>query len=396
MADNGQSTWRDVPKSIWALGVTSLFMDTSSELIHSILPVFLVTTLAANATIVGIIEGIAELTASTAKVFSGVLSDWIGKRKLLVVIGYAFSAMTKLIFPLATGAGAVLAARFLDRIGKGIRDAPRDALIADITPAGLRGSAYGLRQALDTAGAFLGPVCAVGLLAVFADFRAVFWWAFVPAVFSVTVLIFGVKEPPAAASREPARLPIRREDISRLSRAYWWVVGVGVICSLARFSEAFLVLKAHTVGLATGLAPLVWVLMNMVYSAVAAPAGILSDRIGRRKLLLVALSVLVAGDLVLTFADNVGSVFLGVALWGAFLGLSQGLLSALVSDKAPEELRGTAFGIFNLATGVALLLSSTAAGLLWTSLGPAVTFGAGAFFAACAAIGVSLRPSRIT
>ena len=378
----GSATWRDVPRGVIALGLVSLLMDISSELIHALLPVFMITVLGASTVAVGLIEGIAEATAAITKVFSGALSDRIGKRKLLVGIGYGLAALTKPIFPLAGTTSAILAARFLDRIGKGIREAPRDALIADITPPAIRGASYGLRQALDTVGAFTGPLLAVGLMALYADnFRAVFWWALLPAGLAVLLLLFGVREPDdVKATPAQGRWPIRTAELKRMSSAYWIVVATGAMFALARFSEAFLILKAQADGLALTLLPLVYVWMNVVYATVAAPAGILSDKIGRQTMLLGALAVLTLADLILAFVPGLVGTILGVSLWGLYLGLSQGLLSALVADTAPDDLRGTAFGLFNLVTGVALLVASTLAGWLWSAFGPTATFTAGAAF----------------
>jgi len=378
----GSATWRDVPRGVIALGLVSLLMDISSELIHALLPVFMITVLGASTVAVGLIEGIAEATAAITKVFSGALSDRIGKRKLLVGIGYGLAALTKPIFPLAGTTSAILAARFLDRIGKGIREAPRDALIADITPPAIRGASYGLRQALDTVGAFTGPLLAVGLMALYADnFRAVFWWALLPAGLAVLLLLFGVREPDdVKATPAQGRWPIRTAELKRMSSAYWIVVATGAMFALARFSEAFLILKAQADGLALTLLPLVYVWMNVVYATVAAPAGILSDKIGRQTMLLGALAVLTLADLILAFVPGLVGTILGVGLWGLYLGLSQGLLSALVADTAPDDLRGTAFGLFNLVTGVALLVASTLAGWLWSAFGPTATFAAGAAF----------------
>jgi MFS family permease len=379
-------SWRDVPTSVWALGFVSLLMDVSSELIHSLLPVFLVTVVGAGTTVVGLIEGIAEATAAIAKMFSGALSDRIGKRKLLVGIGYGLAAVTKPVFPLASTAGEVLAARFVDRIGKGIRDAPRDALIADITPPAIRGAGYGIRQALDTAGAFAGPLLAMALMVLYAnDFRAVFWWAAAPAVLAVLLVIVGVQEPDGVKATAKRGWPIRKQELKRLPAAFWMVVAIGVVFTLARFSQAFLVLKAEAEGLALALIPLVFVWMNIVYSLIATPAGILSDRIGRVKLLLCGLGALFIADLMLAFVPGLVAVFIGVGLWGLYLGLSQGLLSALVADTAPEDLRGTAFGLFNFVTGVALLIASVLAGWLWQAFGPTATFIAGAAFSGFAA-----------
>jgi MFS family permease len=384
------ATWRDVPTSVWALGFVSLLMDISSELIHSLLPIFLVTAVGASTTIVGLIEGIAEATASIAKLFSGALSDRIGKRKLLVGIGYGLAAVTKPVFPLASTAWEVLAARFVDRIGKGIRGAPRDALIADVTPPAIRGAAYGIRQALDTVGAFTGPLLAVALMALYAnDFRAVFWWAAVPAALAVLLIVVGVQEPDGVKATAKRGWPIHKQDLKRLSPSFWMVIAIGMVFTLARFSEAFLVLKAQAEGLALALIPLVLVWMNVVYSLTATPAGILSDRIGRVKLLLCGLGALLIADLTLAFAPGLVAVFIGVGFWGLHMGLSQGLLSALVADTAPEDLRGTAFGLFNLVAGAALLIASVLAGWLWQAFGPTATFLAGAVFTGLAALTMS-------
>lgn len=383
--DKTIATWRQVPQSVWALGFVALLMDISSEAIHSLLPVFLVTVLGASTVTVGIIEGVAEATAAIAKVFSGVLSDRLGKRKLLAGIGYGLGAISKPLFPLASSASEVLAARFIDRVGKGIRGAPRDALVADITPKEILGVAYGVRQALDTVGAFAGPLLAMALMVVYAnDFRAVFWWALVPAGLCVLLLIFGVQEPDGVSANGKRGWPIHKADLARLSSRYWLVIGAGIVFTLARFSEAFLVLKAQSAGLALALLPLVFVWMNLVYALIAAPAGALSDRIGRGKVLLAGLATLVISDLVLAFAPGITGVFLGVGLWGAYMGLSQGLLSAMVAETAPDDLRGTAFGLFNLLTGGALLVASVLAGWLWAAYGPTATFIAGALFSAVA------------
>ncbi len=377
------ATWRDVPTTVLMLGLVSLLMDISSELIHALLPAFLVTTMGASTVIVGLIEGVAEATAAITKVFSGALSDWIGKRKLLVGLGYGLAAATKPVFPLASTAWQVLAARIVDRIGKGIREAPRDALIADVTPATIRGASYGLRQALDTTGAVAGPLIAVALMALYADdFRAVFWWSAVPGALAVLLIVAGVREPSMSVEQPQRRSPIRREELRRLSHLYWIVVATGAVFALARFSEAFLVLKAQADGLPLALIPLVYVLMNLIYAAVAMPIGVLSDRIGRSNLLICGLVVLTGADLTLAFAPGLIGTAAGVALWGLYLGLTQGLLSALVADTAPLDLRGTAFGIFNLVTGGALLVASLLAGWLWHAFGPQATFAAGAAFSA--------------
>ena len=386
-----------VPRGVWTLGFVSMFMDVSSEMVHSLLPVFLVSTLGASVALVGVIEGIAEATSSITKVFSGWLSDRLGKRKLLAVFGYGLAALVKPVFPLATTPLQVLAAHFADRIGKGIRGAPRDALVADITPPGVRGVAYGLRQALDTIGAFVGPLTAIALMAVFAgDIRSVFAWAVVPAVLAVLLLVVGVAEPRRDGGQATAPPPIRWSRVAGMGAGFWSVVAVGVVATLARFSEAFLVLRARDVGLPIALVPVVMVVMSGVYAVVSIPAGSLSDRVDRRLLLAAGLVVLVLADAALAGLPTVPGVLLGVALWGLFMGLTQGALAALVADAAPDDLRGTAFGVFNLASGVALLAASGLAGLLWTRFGPATTFAVGGLFAALAAAGLLLviRRSR--
>ncbi len=375
------SRLREIPSAVWALGFVSLLMDTSSEIIHALLPVYLVQVLGASMVTVGFIEGIAEATASITKVFSGAISDWLGKRKLLAVIGYGLAAFTKPVFPLAPSVGWLVAARFVDRIGKGIRGAPRDALIADITPANSRGASFGLRQSLDTAGGFLGPALAIGLMWLTANnFRTVFWVAVIPAFLCVALLVFAVDEPERPAGLRRVRSPLSAAELRRLGLAYWFVVAIAVVFSLARFSEAFLILRAQAVGLPVTLVPLVLVLMNLVYAFAAYPAGALSDRVNRITLLSVGFGFLVAADLVFAFTNGLAGVAAGVALWGLHMGFTQGLLATLVADTAPAELRGTAYGMFNLLGGLALLVASVLAGELWEHIGPESTFLAGAVF----------------
>jgi len=389
----GKETLARMPSGVWALGFVSLLMDVSSEMIHSLLPLFMVTVLGASALTVGVIEGIAESTALLVKVFSGVLSDYLGRRKGLAVVGYALGALTKPMFALATGIGMVLTARFLDRIGKGIRGAPRDALLADITPPAIRGAAFGLRQSLDTVGAFLGPLIGVGLMLWWAnDFRAVFWVALIPGLLAVALLLFGVHEPKRTAVHQPIN-PISRANLRRLSSTYWWVVGIGAVFTLARFSEAFLVLRAAQGGIAIALVPLVMVAMNVIYAASAYPFGKLSDRMSHTRLLAIGLMVLIAADLVLATNDHWTTVLAGVALWGVHMGITQGLLARMVADVTPADLRGTGYGFFNLMSGLAMLVASVLAGLLWDRLGAAYTFYAGAMFCVIAAAGLLCRPA---
>ena len=384
-----------IPRSIWMLGFVSLFMDISSELIHSLLPVFMVTSLGASVLAIGVIEGIAESTALIVKVFSGAISDYLGKRKSLAVIGYGLGALSKPLFALALSVNWVLAARFMDRIGKGIRGAPRDALVADLTPPEIRGAAYGLRQSLDTVGAFAGPLLGVLLMLLWAgDFRTVFWYAAIPAVIAVLLLVFGVEEPRAGSIQRRPASPIQWKTLSELGRAYWFVVLAGGVFTLARFSEAFLILRAQQQGLPDTYAPLVMVVMNVVYALVAYPMGRLADRVSHMTLLGTGLVALIVADLVLAQAQGLAAVALGVVFWGLHMGMTQGLLAAMVADTAPAHLRGTAFGFFSLASGIAMLIASILAGLLWDTLGWAVTFYAGAVFSMTALIMLVLGTRR--
>ncbi len=389
-----RDTLRAIPAGVWALGFVSMLMDISSEMIHALLPVYLVTVLGASATTVGAIEGIAEATASVTKVFSGALSDWLGKRKLLAALGYGLAAITKPIFPLASSIGWLVAARFIDRVGKGIRGAPRDALLADLAPAQLRGASFGLRQSLDTAGAFIGPLLAIGLMWLTANhFHTVFWVAVVPAFLSLAVIVFAVHEPARAAVNR-GRMPLRRSELARLGLQCWLVIAVATVFTLARFSEAFLVLRAQAVGLPIALVPLVLVVMNVVYSAAAYPAGVASDRHGRQRVLMLGIFFLVAADLVLAAMPGLWGVTAGVALWGLHMACTQGLFAAWIADTAPADLRGTAFGMFNLLTGLALLLASVVAGLLWDGIGAQGMFAYGAVVAAGALLALFALQGR--
>ncbi|MCB1779720.1 MAG: MFS transporter [Candidatus Competibacteraceae bacterium] len=392
LANSGNVSMRQIPAGVWILGFVSMLMDISSEMIHSLLPIFMVTTLGADAFAVGFIEGLAESTALILKIFSGALSDYLGKRKGLAVFGYALGALSKPLFALAPATGIVLTARLLDRVGKGIRGAPRDALVADITPPSLRGAAFGLRQSLDTVGAFLGPLLAVGLMLLWANnFRAVFWVAMIPGLMAVALLFFGLHEP--EHNQTMARKnPIHLENLRRLGAPYWRVAGVGAVFTLARFSEAFLVLRAQQGGVPVAFVPLVIVAMNLIYALSAYPFGKLSDCMSHRKLLAIGLIVLIVADLVLATSNHWGVVLAGVALWGMHMGITQGLLATMVADTAPADLRGTAYGFFNLVSGIAMLPASIVAGLFWDRFGASVTFYAGATFCAIALAGLAWQP----
>ena len=383
-----RSRLKYVPRGVWALGFVSMLMDVSSEMIHALLPIYMVTVLGTSTLAVGLIEGIAEATASITKIFSGALSDWLGRRKGLAVLGYGLAAITRPIFPLAPGLSWLVAARFIDRVGKGIRGAPRDALIADLSPPEVRGASFGLRQSLDTVGAFVGPLLAILLMLITANsIIMVFWIAIIPAFLALALIVFAVHEPDRSAELRVVKAPLSRSELTRLGADYWRLVAIATVFTLARFSEAFLLLRAQSVGLPMALVPAVMVLMNVIYALAAYPAGLLSDRMDRHAILIAGLVVLVIADIVLALSGGVIGVVLGVALWGLHMGLTQGLLATLVADAAPPELRGTAYGMFNLMTGLALLAASVVAGSLWDVIGPEGTFLAGAAFTAIAIVG---------
>ena len=374
-----------------------MFMDISSEMIHALFPVYLVTVLGASMVTVGFIEGIAEATAMVTKVFSGAISDWLGRRKLLVVVGYGLAAFTKPVFPLASSIAWFVGARFVDRIGKGIRGAPRDALIADIAPEHIRGASFGLRQSLDTVGAFVGPLLVIGLmLLTLNNFKLVFWIAVIPAFIAFALLVYGVEEPKKSTTVKDTKPRMQLSDVKRLTASFWLIVGIAAIFTLGRFSEAFLILKAQNVGMPIALVPTIMVVMNIVYAVVSYPAGVLSDRIGRNGIIFVGIAMLVVADLILAFGTAVPVVLLGVVFWGLHMGLTQGLLATLVADTAPPDLRGTAFGMFNLASGITLLAASVIAGGLWDAYGPRMTFLAGAAFTIVALFGLLIVWSRRT
>jgi MFS family permease len=391
MAHRRFSTLRRIPRPIWVLGCVSMLMDVSSEMVHSLLPMFLVSTLGASVAAIGLIEGIAEASAQIVKIFSGSLSDYLGNRKWLAVAGYALGAASKPFFAVATSAQLVLAARFADRIGKGIRGAPRDALVADIVPPASRGAAFGLRQALDTVGAFAGPLVAAGLMFLWAgDYRRIFWIAVVPGAMAVLLLALGIREP-EHAGRSRGVNPIRRDNLARLSGGYWWVVAIGAVFTLARFSEAFLVLRAMQGGMEPALVPLLMVAMNVVYALSAYPFGKLADAMNHMRLLVAGLGFLVCADLVLAHSGAWPAVLLGVSLWGLHMGMTQGLLAVMVAQTAPPDLKGTAFGFFNLVGGLATLAASVVAGVRGARPAAAATFHAGAGFSVLAAILIVVR-----
>jgi MFS family permease len=385
---------RAIPRSVWLLGLVSLLMDISSEMVQTLLPLYLVSGLGASAVIVGLIEGVAVATAMVTRLFAGVISDWSGRRKPLLLIGYGLAALARPIVPLADTAGWIAGARFLDRVGKGIRSAPRDALIADVTPPDLRGASFGLRKSLDTVGGFVGPLLAIGLMLLSGDnFSTVFWIAAVPALLAVAVIVIGIEEPASRAAGKGGERP-RLAALVRLGPAIWAVIGLCAVLTLARFSEAFLLLKAQQAGFALAWIPLVMVLMHLVYGLTAYPVGVLSDRLGRHGMLTASLAFLIAADLVLAFAQTPAPLIAGIVLWGLHMGFSQGILATLIADRAPAAARGTAFGALNLTTGLAVLVGNVAAGVLWERYGPAATFLNGAAFAALALAGFVIAAWR--
>lgn len=375
-----------LPRGVIALGFVSLFMDISSEMIHALLPLFLTGALGASALTVGVISGVAEATVSITKLFSGVVSDWMGRRKPLLLLGYGLAALTKPIFPLAGAVSTVFAAHVLDRLGKGIRGAPRDALVADLTPPEHRGAAYGLRQSMDTVGAFIGPLLAVALMwASHDNIRYVFSWAVLPALLAVLTIVFFIREPEHVAPAKARGFPIRGKALARLPRAYWQVVAITALLMLARFSEAFLILRGQGAGLPVAYVPFILIVMNVAYALSSYPLGVLADRMPRAQLLAAGVALLAISHLALA-AGGLGFVFAGVVLWGLHMGATQGLLTALVADSCPEDLRGSAFGLFNLISGLATLVAGVVAGGLWAGMGPQATFIAGAGFSTLTAV----------
>lgn len=384
---------RAIPATVWMLGFVSLLMDVSSEMIQTLLPLYLVSGLGASVLAVGFIEGLSVAIATLTKFLSGVLADWSQRNKPLLVLGYGLGAVSRLIFPLAGSIDLIVMAKAVDRVGKGIRTAPRDALIAGVTPPEIRGASFGLRKSLDTVGGFLGPLLAIAVMVLVAgDMVTVFWVAAIPAVLAVGILIFAVHEPEAARhSKGPG---FRLADALRLNRAVWAVIGIAALLMLARFSEAFVLLKALEAGFAPAWVPLSMVIMHAAYGLTAYPVGHLSDRIGREGLLICGLGFLIAAHLVLAFADSVAIYMAGAVLWGLHMGFSQGLLGAMIAETTPGHLKGTAFGTFNLVTGVVVLLGNTAAGWLWQSQGTHVPFLAGAGLSAVAMLFIGVRMRR--
>jgi MFS family permease len=385
-----------LPRNVWILGFVSLLMDLSSEIYHALLPAFITVTLALPVLALGAIDGIAEATASFAKLASGRLSDRSGRRKPWVLLGYGLAALSKPLFPIAQGALELMGARFADRVGKGIRGAPRDAIIADETAPELRGRAFGLRQALDTIGALIAPLAAVGLMLLFMnDIRTVFWIAAVPAAFSFLLALVAVKEPVTRWTTDKVQPFFRGfRDLDKPTRR---LLAVAFLFALARFSEGFLILRAIDIGVSATLSPLALVAFNVGFLALAYPAGSLSDRMSPRTILIAGMGVLIAANLLLAQDIGIAGLTIGILLWGAHMALTQGIFARMIADVAPDHLRATSFGAFHFVSGIGTLLASVAAGFIWDRDGAAMTFLAGAGAAAVALTMLSLiteaRPS---
>ena len=383
---------RHLPRNVAVLGVISLLTAMSSAMVYGLLPVFLVKSLGASTASVGFIEGIAEAMMSLARIFSGLASDWMGRRKPLVLLGYAVSAVNKVMFPLAGAVSMVLVARVIDRVGKGLRDAPRDAFMTDVTPAKIRGSGFGLRLAFYTTGFVIGPLAAMGLMKLSGDdFRLVFWLAVIPAALAIVVLVFAIKEQ-APKKFAPRPLWLRRGELAAFTGSFWWAIAIASLLSLARFSYAFLILKAHSIGIDAAFVPIMLVLMHLVYAAAAYPFGILADHIDRRLQLGIGAIVLIGADVVLATTNEGWMIAVGAGLWGLQMAVTQGLLAASVADAAPVTLRGTAFGIYDLSVGFATFIASTAAGALWMAGGPPLAFGFSGLIAAAAILLLLFQP----
>lgn len=383
---------RHLPRNVAVLGVISLLTAMSSAMVYGLLPVFLIKSLGATTASVGFIEGVAEAMMSLTRIFSGVASDWMGRRKPLVLLGYAVSAVNKVMFPLAGAVSTVLVARVVDRVGKGLRDAPRDAFMTDVTPAKIRGSGFGLRLAFYTTGFVIGPLAAMGLMKLSGDdFRLVFWLAVIPATLAIVILIFAIKEQ-VPKKFVPRPLWPRRGEFAAFAGSFWWAIAIASLLSLARFSYAFLILKAHSIGIDAAFLPIMLVLMHLVYAAAAYPFGILADHIDRRLQLGIGAIVLIGADVVLATTNEGWMIAIGAGLWGLQMAVTQGLLAASVADAAPVTLRGTAFGIYDLSVGFATFIASTAAGALWMAGGPPLAFGFSGLIAGAAILLLLFQP----
>jgi MFS family permease len=382
-----------LPRHVTVLGLVSLLTAMSSAMIYGLLPVFLVRVLGATMTSVGLIEGAAEGVMALSRIGSGLASDWMGRRKPLVLLGYAVSAVNKIMFPLASSVIVVFAARTIDRFGKGLRDAPRDAFMTDVTPAQIRGSGFGLRLTFYTTGYVLGPLAAMGLMDVSGDnFRLVFWIAVIPAIIAIFVLLFGIKEVvPRKFAARPLRL--RRSDIAQFTGPFWWAIAIASLLALARFTPAFLILKAHKIGVDAAFVPIMLILMHLVYAGAAYPFGVIADHIDRRLQLAFGAIMLIGANLVLASATMAWTAAIGAGLWGLQMAVTQGLLAASVADAAPVTLRGTAFGIYDLALGAGTFIASSAAGALWMVGGPEWAFGFSGLIAAVAILTLLLQPA---
>lgn len=392
-------------RNVWAAGLVSLLTDISSEMIVPVLPLFLTGVLGASAQVVGLIEGVAEFTASLVKSVSGWLSDRAGRRKPLMVLGYGVSNVVKPFLGLTGSWGQVLAIRFADRFSKGVRGAPRDALIADSTPTHLRGRAFGLHRGLDTVGAAIGPLTAALVLNLYAgNLRAVFWWTAVPGVLAVLLLVGFVRDTGrrAAGAAPTAPSPVMRGwslSLQPLVPRLRWFVVVSTVFAIGNSADAFLVLRAQGLGLSVALVPIAYFLFNASYAVLSYPAGALSDKIGRRPVLLggfIAFALIYAGFGAARHSWQVWILFL---FYGIYYAGTEGIQKAYMTDHVGAEQRGTAVGILNAWTGLAALPASLIAGVMWDRFGQPATFYVSAAIAVLATlllampVGIEAKPA---
>jgi MFS family permease len=370
-------------RNVWVAGWVSFFMDVSSEMVYPLVPLFLSSTLGVSKSVVGLIEGIAEATASLLKLFSGVIADRFGKNKLLMGFGYGISTASRPILALASGWGMVFLARFTDRAGKGIRTAPRDAIIAASTPPGQLGLAFGFHRALDTAGAVVGPAVALAILAVWAaDFRLVFWLSVVPGVLAVALIVWFIE---ADGRVRPAQAALAW-SLRGFDDRFWEFLLVIGLFSLGNSSNAFLILKAEQVGTSPAWISGIYVGYNALYALMSVPGGLLADRVGMRRMIIVGLGLFAAvyaGIALASTPQQIAALFL---CYGIYMGLTEGVQRAYLATLAPKERTATAFGLYHMVVGIAILPASLFAGVLWDTVGPAAPFLFGAGMAALAAV----------
>jgi MFS family permease len=374
-------------RNVYALALVSFFTDVSSEMIYPLLPVFLTSVLGASAGFIGAIEGAAESVAALLKLASGWWSDRVKRRKGFVVFGYALASVVRPLVAIAQSATQVLAIRVTDRVGKGVRNSPRDALIADSVPPTMRGRAFGVRSAADNAGALLGPLIAFALLTWFGlSLRSVFWWSAVPAGLAIVVAIVGVRD---VAKRE-GQSSKKSELRSGMGGRFWAFLAIVFVFTLGNSTDAFLLLRARDLGVPIAMAPILWAVLNAVKSVSNIPGGALSDRIGRRPLLIAGWAVYALVYYLFARATHAWQAWALFAGYGIFFGLTEGAELALVADVAPHDRRGAAFGWYYLAIGIGALPASLIFGAVWDRFGAGRAFDLGAGLALAASMALLL------